>query len=454
MDDPKLIKPKLETTVDTAVDVTTKKNDYRHELTEERIDEDVSIIMLPDPVIEIIDLDLDEEEDEDEISVKNNETEKIETKTPMKIENKTIEPVTNPNVPTAVASTSAEQMQSLLPGSGVDYVVIVDVPNLQQQATSDPPISLPESQINVDNSSNVVLVTPNTNTPTSNAVDYVVVYDDSKKDEVPRPEEVTATKTTDPKVASPIDFEALVDSLNLNKSSESLPSSTSPIPKTHTAEEVVVETPTATQAESSMVPVDYVLVVDDLNQMNPITLPADSEMIENQEVGAVEEVEQPEKIKPAAEPKNTTCLNTSCKKLSKHFHKAPLFVINYYNVKYKKNNKFVCNNCFDNAVAKYEELCRAVEDFEPLFKQNIDRATDLVEISDSSEDEDDNDDEASGSSKENFLSKEDRELVENNLGDIIMDKLKKINIDKQMEMNKQILNEMFDKHEGKITPLY
>lgn len=49
------------------------------------------------------------------------------------------------------------------------------------------------------------------------------------------------------------------------------------------------------------------------------------------------------------------CVNYECQRVAKKFFKAPLFTLNFYKIQRKTNKtQFVCNDCYDNAVKKYE----------------------------------------------------------------------------------------------------
>lgn len=54
------------------------------------------------------------------------------------------------------------------------------------------------------------------------------------------------------------------------------------------------------------------------------------------------------------------CVNYECQRVAKKFFKAPLFTLNFYKIQRKTNKtQFVCNDCYDNAVKKYEVKTRS-----------------------------------------------------------------------------------------------
>lgn len=48
------------------------------------------------------------------------------------------------------------------------------------------------------------------------------------------------------------------------------------------------------------------------------------------------------------------CINSNCEKKSEEFVKAPGFLLSYYYVNKKQSNQFVCGECFDDCVTKFE----------------------------------------------------------------------------------------------------
>lgn len=138
------------------------------------------------------------------------------------------------------------------------------------------------------------------------------------------------------------------------------------------------------------------------------------------------------------------CLNNGCAKQSNIFVEAPEFVVNYFHLSKRPKELYVCEQCYDTVVESYGELCAALEDKQPLFLKTP-KYNDLVEIIDSSDEEDNNpksnEDTEKGSFDDDTLA-----LIENELEAVIRETLQKVDIDQQMNWNRQILKEKIDKN--------
>lgn len=146
-----------------------------------------------------------------------------------------------------------------------------------------------------------------------------------------------------------------------------------------------------------------------------------------------------EPIKTAAKPPlRRECLNVVCKNNSGNFYEAPEFVINHFHLNKRSKIMYICEECYNIAVESYSELCAALEDKQPLFLKNI-KYSDLVEIIDSSDEEDDDDKNDEKMGKNDTFDAETLSLIENELESVINDTLKRVDIDQQMNWNRQIL---------------
>lgn len=146
------------------------------------------------------------------------------------------------------------------------------------------------------------------------------------------------------------------------------------------------------------------------------------------------------------------CINFECtSKRHIDFVRAPIFVLSYFNVPRKvTKSQFVCTPCFDQAAQSYRELAGATMDEQPLLLQNLPKRTDLVEILDSS-DEDDTGIEDNEANE--CLSSEIRQLLEQDLDNIIQETLEKVNIEQQMNWTKSILDQKLQHNEDLLSDI-
>lgn len=136
------------------------------------------------------------------------------------------------------------------------------------------------------------------------------------------------------------------------------------------------------------------------------------------------------------------CLNIECSKKCKIFYDAPEFIINHFHLSKRQKYMHICDECFNNVIDNYEELCAAIEDKQPLFQKNI-RYADPVEIIDSSDEEDDTMD-----VKHEKFNTETLALIENELENIMSQTLDRIDIKQQMDWNRQVLSAKIDFNEA------
>lgn len=134
------------------------------------------------------------------------------------------------------------------------------------------------------------------------------------------------------------------------------------------------------------------------------------------------------------------CLNIGCSKEDESLFEAPEFVISFFNVSKKSKRYAVCESCFNSAIAGYGEMCAALEDHQPLFLSANSKVTDLVEILDSS-DEEGSDEHVKSAVP---LSEDIVSLVEKELEDMINGTFARVNIQQQIDWNKQILEHKMD----------
>lgn len=151
------------------------------------------------------------------------------------------------------------------------------------------------------------------------------------------------------------------------------------------------------------------------------------------------------------------CVNINCKRNSKLFFKAPVFVLNRFQIsnKNKSKKRYICESCFDDTVDKYGELCDALANQKPLIAQNIPYQPDLVEISDSDSDNE-NESQVKKELDINDLItlKPDNEIFgENDLEDIISKTLQNFRIDNQMKWTYESISKRIEKNDDELTKL-
>lgn len=143
--------------------------------------------------------------------------------------------------------------------------------------------------------------------------------------------------------------------------------------------------------------------------------------------------------KCVSQPKEKECLNIECTHNSRNFYEAPEFVISHFQVTKKNKTIYVCDECFESAITKYGELCGALVDREPLYMQDILQRPAFVEILDSSDEEEtEKNEEATPTIT---FTPDSLAMLETELENVIAASLQRINIDEQMEWNRQILDQ-------------
>lgn len=177
-------------------------------------------------------------------------------------------------------------------------------------------------------------------------------------------------------------------------------------------------------------------------------LPSD-EMGEIDEIGRTNGT--PEMVRGPSKP-SKDCVNFGCPKRSAEYFEAPLFIQSHYHANKKLKSLHVCAECYDAACERYEELCGALEDQQPLLLIEIPRPPELVEILDSSDEESDTKPVVRNHEKGDF-DQDTLDLIENDLEDILSNTLKKVNIDQQMKWNLQILQHRFQSQEQETNDL-
>lgn len=151
--------------------------------------------------------------------------------------------------------------------------------------------------------------------------------------------------------------------------------------------------------------------------------------------------------KRLSQPKVTECLNIECTHKSRDFYEAPEFVISHFQVTKKNKTIYVCDECFENAITKYGELCGALEDKQPLYVEDILQRPAFVEILDSSDEEETCDGSLEKSKNVTptvTFTPDSLAMIENELENVIASTLQRINIGEQMEWNRQILHQKLD----------
>lgn len=112
----------------------------------------------------------------------------------------------------------------------------------------------------------------------------------------------------------------------------------------------------------------------------------------------------------------------------------------------------MCEQCYDSVTESYGELCAALEDRQPLFLQKM-KHNDLVEIIDSSDDEEDSDSKKDENVDKCSLDAETLALIENELEAVIHETFNKVDIEQQMDWNRQILTAKIDNNEKNCTEM-
>lgn len=184
---------------------------------------------------------------------------------------------------------------------------------------------------------------------------------------------------------------------------------------------------------------------------SPLTEPA-SPTVDAQKESEVTPTPKPTAKRPSL-PEVKECLNIECSHKSRDYFEAPEFVISHFHVTKKRKTIYVCDECFEGAIAKYGELCGALEYKQPLYMEDIPKRTEFVEILDSSDEEDSaegslekgkNEDECASTPTSTFKS-EALAMIECELENVITASLQRININQQMDWNRQILDQKLNR---------
>lgn len=188
---------------------------------------------------------------------------------------------------------------------------------------------------------------------------------------------------------------------------------------------------------------------------SPLTAPASpaAEVPKEPEVAPTPDVTPPPKIKRKPQPEVKECLNHECSRESDDFFEAPEFVLSHFHITKKARTIYVCDVCFENAIAKFGELCGVLEDKQPLFLENIPQRPEFVEILSSSDEDDDADDsaekgktgDANATAANTVFTADTLAMIENELENVIAASLERVNINEQMEWNRQILNQKINR---------
>lgn len=138
------------------------------------------------------------------------------------------------------------------------------------------------------------------------------------------------------------------------------------------------------------------------------------------------------------------CINPKCENTSNDFMPARKFIVNHFRQNGDKLSKkqFVCSPCYDLAVEKYRDYTKALLNHQPLYKMEMPAMEDVVELLSDGEDSDDEE-----MSENAPVQKETLNLLSTELTSVIEEQLKKIDIDKQMGWNWQIIQARTENNE-------
>lgn len=167
-------------------------------------------------------------------------------------------------------------------------------------------------------------------------------------------------------------------------------------------------------------------------------------LLNEETISEVEQMKSKEKIF------HKECLNIDCVRKSDIFHDAPEFIINHFHLNKRQKMMYICEHCYDAVTESYEILCAALQDKQPLFLKNI-KYTDLVEIIDSSDEEDEDEPKNNGDGE--AFDTDTLALIENELETAIKETLNKVDINQQMDWNRQILTAKIDDNEKNCTEM-
>lgn len=145
---------------------------------------------------------------------------------------------------------------------------------------------------------------------------------------------------------------------------------------------------------------------------------------------------------------NKDCINYDCSRKCKTFFICPVFILNFFTIPKKpKKLQFVCEECYDQAVASFEELCGSLEDHQPLLWQKLPNRVEHVDICDSDEEEQESD--------KRYMTAEELKLLSDKFEDSLAETLARVNITQQMKWTEQIIRKKINANEAesnKIAP--
>uniref|UniRef100_A0A1B0DMP7 Uncharacterized protein n=1 Tax=Phlebotomus papatasi TaxID=29031 RepID=A0A1B0DMP7_PHLPP len=149
--------------------------------------------------------------------------------------------------------------------------------------------------------------------------------------------------------------------------------------------------------------------------------------------------------------KHYDCINLACKSQNgEEFAPAQGFIVSFYSTKKRKKTQYVCQPCHQVAMEKMMEYCNVLTNHKPIF-HHFPQHTEVVEISDSSEDSSPEDELVQTMRRP--LSEAERQLIEKNLDEVIISTMEKVKINQQFEWTKQDLEKRFNKLENSHSTL-
>ncbi|XP_059613968.1 histone-lysine N-methyltransferase eggless isoform X2 [Phlebotomus argentipes] len=142
-------------------------------------------------------------------------------------------------------------------------------------------------------------------------------------------------------------------------------------------------------------------------------------------------------------PKHYECINVACKSQNGVEYAVALgFIVSFYSTKKRKKIQYVCQECHDVAISQMKKYCSVLKAHKPLF-HHFPQHTDVVEISDSSDDSSPEDEIVQSMRKP--LSEAEKTLVEQSLDEIIIATMEKVKINQQFEWTKKDLGDRVSK---------
>lgn len=139
---------------------------------------------------------------------------------------------------------------------------------------------------------------------------------------------------------------------------------------------------------------------------------------------------------------NKDCINYECTRKCKTFFICPIFILNFYTIPKKtKKLQYVCEECYEQAVGSFEELCGSLEDHQPLLWQKLPNRVEHVDICDSDEEELESD--------KRYMTAEELKLLSEKFEDSLAETLARVNITQQMKWTEQIIRKKINANDGK-----